>query len=207
MTATFNSYEDWAWSNTAPEPRSELIEGWSPPKIVRWAEMIGFKLKDMIKKAEADRTPEYQKLLTDFEQAWTRDPITADLNVETLQSLANQARLLADMSWPQASYFQGLVASLKELEAWQSTANTMPEDPNANMGMVGGAGAGGPPLNPDFGPQDEKPPAPGAGEEEPAPGGEGELPGEPAPGTAPAGGAGGPPEGRPGRMPRNPMPV
>jgi hypothetical protein len=186
MISTYHSYEDMGWNSSVPAPVSDLIEGWSPPKIVRWHEMIGFKLKDLIKKAEADRTPEYQKLLTDFETSWYGTPITADMNIETLTNLANQARLLADMSWPQASYFQGLVASLKELEAWQSTKNTMPEDPNANMNMVGGAGASMPPLDPDFGPQDKEPDA--APGEEP---GEGELPGEELPGApgtpAPAG--------------------
>jgi hypothetical protein len=173
---TYGSYEDMAWANTAP-PRQDLLEGWSPASIARWSDTIGFKLKELVSKAEADRTPEYQQLLTDFYQGWTEHPITQDMNVETLNLHRRQAKLLGDMAWPNASYFQGVSASLGELLAYQASRNTQPEQPDANMPNVGGAGSSMPPLTPEFGPQEEKP----TGLEEPAPGEE--TPGEKPPGS------------------------
>lgn len=190
---TYTSYDDLAWTSAAP-PGPVLLEGWSPPAIQRWADMTRFKLKEMIAKAEADRTPEYVKLLMDFDNgwsAWTKDGMAGDMDIDALKKEREKSELLADMNWPYASFFQGLFASLGELMSYQSTRNTVPENPEQNMPRVGGAGLSLPPLTPEFGPQEKKPtslkePAPAEGGAETPPGGVPEpelpaLPGEKGP--------------------------
>lgn len=175
----YTSYEDMAWANSVQQS-AFVLEGWSPPKIARWYKMITYQLLEQLKKAEADRTPEYKdRLQKFFDETWMPNVIDENVNVDVLDALLKDADQLALSDWPQASYFKGLAASLTELRAWQVTKGTEPASADQNADMIGG-GAGGsmPPLTPDFGPQEEKPP--GEGEEEKAkPPGE-ELPGEPA---------------------------
>lgn len=194
MTQTYHSYEDMAWVSSRPK----VHEGWSPQALGAWAEGISAKLKQMLDKAEAEKQFDDLAKLNRFkiiwDKEWDKNAQNGNLNVETFEKLYDLSKLEAENKWPHASYFQGLATSLNQLRIWQSTENTMPEQPDANMDMVGGAGASTPPLNPDFGPQEKEPGAGAPGEEKPP--GE-ELPGEPAPGEG--GPGGGAPAGRPTR--------
>ncbi len=195
----YHSYEDMAWANAAPKS-AFVLEGWAPSAIARWYKMIGFQLLGLLEQAEASRTPEYLKHLRDFyDKTWEQNPIDDSVNVDALDNLLKETDRLAKADWPQASWFQGLSASLTELRAWQATQGTQPSNPDQNADLIGG-GAGGsmPPLNPDFGPQDTKPP--GTEDEEGAPGDE--LSGEPA---GPVTGV--PPEGETPERPKLPPPV
>ena len=185
MKHSYHSWDDLAWATAAP-PESSVMEGWSPPSIARWYSTLTFQIQDLVRKAEAARTPVHEERLRDFlEKVWKANPIDENVNIEAVEAVLKATEKLADMDWPQASYFRGLTSSLVELRAWQATQGTVPANPEQNADMIGG-GAGGsmPPLTPDFGPQEEEPT--GAPEETPEePGKEPELPGEPAPGEGP----------------------
>ena len=191
----YSCYEDMAWAHSAPKSAS-VLEGWAPAAIARWYKMIGFQLLDLVEQAEASRTPEYLKQLKKFyEETWKQNPIDENVNIEVLENLLKRVDELAEIDWPQASWFKGLSASLTELRAWQATQGTQPSNPDQNADMVGGgAGSSMPPLNPDFGPEEDKP----GDEENPLPGEE-PLPGEPA---GPVTGA--PPPGKRPEKPQRP---
>ena len=194
----YSCWEDAAWAHSAPNSAA-VLEGWAPAAIARWYKMIGFQLLGLLEQAEAAHTPEYLHQLKKFyNETWKENPIDENVNVEVLENLLKKVDELAEIDWPQSSWFKGLSASLTELRAWQATQGTQPSSPDQNADMVGG-GAGGsmPPLNPDFGPEEEKPP--GTEGEENQPPGEEPLPGEPVTGAPPPG-------TRPERPQRQPTP-
>lgn len=199
--STYHSYEDMARANAAPE-ELPVLEAFSGTSIVRWYNTMKFKLRDMIRKQEANRNEEYADLLRTYSNTWERNPITGSINRETLELLKAAAEPYAKMDWNQQSFFTGLVSSLDELVADQEQLPTG-VDTEQNMGSVGGAG-GSMPSTPDFGPEETPPPGVGGGEENlggpggpaPMPGAQGGVPvpppgeaapGQPGPGEAPPG--------------------
>lgn len=197
---TFHSFEDMARANAAPE-QSPTLEAFSGTSIVRWYNTMKYKLRDMIRKQEANRNEEYADLLRTYANTWEAHPISGSINREVLDLLKAAAEPYAKMDWNQQSFFVGLATSLDELIADQEQ---LPSgvDTEQNMGDMGGAG-GGMPSTPEFGPEEMPPPgAPGEGEGMPGeegggetfPGGEGgegtpapgeAVPGQPGPGEAP----------------------
>ncbi len=183
MKHSFNSWDDMAWATAAP-PEASILEGWSPPKIARWYVTLTHQIQDLVRKAEASRTPAHEERLKSFlDNTWLQNPIDENVNIEVVEALLKEAEKLSALDWPQASYFRGLSASLTELRAWQATQGTVPPE-GQNADMIGGAGASMPPLTPDFGPQEKKPPGTELPGEE-VPGEEGpptdQLPGTPVP--------------------------
>ncbi len=192
-----------AQANAAPE-ELPVLEAFSGTSIVRWYNAMKFKLRDMIRKQEANRNQEYADLLRTYANTWERNPISGSINREVLDLLKAAAEPYAKMDWNQQSFFVGLVTSLDELIADQEQLPTG-VDTEQNMGAAGAAG-GGMPTSPDFGPEEAPPPGAGgeeglggAGGPEPMPGEAGGaegFPGAPQPGQAP--GPGEPVPGQPG---------
>ena len=181
-----HSYEDWAASVQAPV-QQDVLEAFSGVSIVGWSRSVGFKLRKMIKAEEANRNYEYANLLQNFLNTWEKHSITGSINRETLEILKAAAEPLAVMNWRPSSYFEGLATSLDQLIADQEQLPTgVPQD--QNTGMPGGGGSSLPPMDNEFGPQDEPPPGEEIPGEEGAEGGpegaqppEGELPPMPKP--------------------------
>lgn len=216
---TFHSYEDMARANVVPES-APVLEAFSGPAIVRWYNTMKYKLRDMVRKQEANRNDEYADLIRTYANIWEKHPISGSMNREVLELLKSAAEPYAKMDWNQQSFFIGLGTSLDELIADQEALPTG-IDTEQNMAMAGGAGGSMPPLNPDFGPQENPPPGAGA-PGQPAPGEEGaegaggdegfptgEAPGQPGqPGAAPTGQPGAvPPPVPPQPGQRRPRPV
>jgi hypothetical protein len=201
---TFHSFEEMAQANAAPDSLP-VLEAFSGPAIVRWYNTMKYKLRDMIRKQEANRNDEYADLLRTYSNTWEAHPISGSMNREVLELLKAAAEPYAKMDWNQQSFFIGLGTSLDELIADQEALPTG-VDTEQNMPMAGGAGGSMPPLNPDFGPEEAPPPGMGGEGEPGAPGAEGGAPGgevpvEPgAPGAMPPGGEAGP--GQPGAVPQ-----
>lgn len=217
MSRLFQSHEDVAWANAAPE-LCAVLEGYSPTAIVGWYNTIKFKLRDMIAKQEASRNNEYADLLRTYANTWEKYPIDSNMNREVLELLVSSAEPYSKMEWNQQTFFDGLSRSLRQLIADQE-ALPGGVDTEQNMGMVGGAGGSSmPPASPGFGPGEDAPPGMdggagddlgGAGGAPPVPGAEGDaapaggpepLPGAEPPGTPPGAPA------RPGQRKQQPPP-
>ncbi len=194
MNNMFHSFEEMAQANAAPDT-CPVLEAFSGPAIVRWYNTMKFKLRDMIRKQEANRNDEYADLLRTYSNTWEAHPITGSMNREVLELLKAAAEPYSKMDWNQQSFFIGLGTSLDELIADQEALPTG-VDTQQNMPMAGGAGGSMPPLNPDFGPEESPPPGMGGEGEPGAEGAGGEVPVQP--GAAPGGEAG---PGQPGAVP------
>lgn len=140
-----------------------LLEAYSGTSIVQWYGNIERQLSGLLDDAEKGRNWPYADKVREFLRVWRDNEITGSLNRETLDILKSASDMLAVDPWNLKNYFSNLRDQLRKLVA---SEEELPRDldMNANDPMKGGGGGGGrgaPPMNPEFGPQDD---APGAGD-------------------------------------------
>ena len=152
---TFHSYEEWGASTRSQG--TPVLEAYSGEAIVGWYNTIDTQVTRYIEDESARRNFEYADKLREFRKTWRNNPISGSINREDIEVLKAGADQLAVDSWGMDSYFQGLRMSLAKLIA---SEEELPRgmDMNANDPFGGGSpGRPGPPLSPDFGPEDEAP--------------------------------------------------
>ena len=191
---TVHDYESLSRVNFAGA-RPAVFETYDGKSVVRWHGKIEGQVVGLLADAEKSRNFPYADKLREFLRVWRDNEITGSINRETLDPLKTAADMLAVDPWNLASYFRALRDELRVLIASEEELpRGMDQNQNDPYAGGGGGGRGGPPMSPDFGPQDSPPGGPGG------PGGPGEGgPGAPGgPGDTGPGGPGGPGEGGPG---------
>jgi hypothetical protein len=139
-----------------------LLEAYSGTSIVQWYGNIERQLGGLLDDAEKGRNWSYADKIREFLRIWRDNEITGSLNRETLDILKSASDVLAVDAWNLKNYFSNLRDQLRKLIA---SEEELPRDldMNANDPMKGGGGGGrgAPPMNPEFGPQDDMPGEPG----------------------------------------------
>jgi len=194
----FHDYESHGWVDYNRE-QPVVLEAFRGTDVVAWHGNIERQLNGFLQDATKSRNWPYADKLREFLKIWRENSITGSLNRETLDTLKTPAEVLAVDNWTFGNYFSNLRDRLRMLIA---SEEELPRD--LDMGgeepLRGTSrGRGAPPLNPQFGPQDEMPPGAGGPPPEGEPGGElGEPGAEGAPSEGAAGAVGAPGEAIPG---------
>lgn len=171
----FHDYESMGWSH-GRRVDPILIESYRGEDLVKWAGNIERQLQGFVKDAEQSRNEPYALKLTTFlNKVWRPNEITGSVNRETIEALLSGATVLAVDNWTYQNYFSVLRDRLRQIIA---SEEELPRGmDNQNRPLSGTSrGAGGPPLNPEFGPETEPPPGAGEGGVEVEPGMETEAP-------------------------------
>lgn len=174
---TFHDYESMGYvrfDNQLPP----IIEAFKGSDIVDWHGRIEQSLVNLRKDAEKANNFTYKNRLDAFLETWRQYPIDGSLNRETIEALMTAALQWAREEWDLQSYFLSLHTRLRQLIA---SEEELPRDIDMDQnpmpsGGGGHGGAGGPPLTPSFGPEEENPDEEGAPPEG-APGEAGAVPG------------------------------
>lgn len=156
----FHDYESMGWKD-AHQARPILLEAYKGTDIVQWYGNIERQLQGFVGDAEQSHNQPYStKLDTFLNKVWRPNEITGSMNRETLESLLAGATVLAVDDWTYQNYFSNLRDQLRKLIA---SEEELPRGGDEVEPMAGTSRGGGPPMNPEFGPEEM---APGAGPEE-----------------------------------------
>ena len=153
---SYHDYESWGRVDWSKPRKAEILEAWSGSDIVRWWGRIERQLKGMRDEAEQGRNFPAQEKVQGFLNIWRNNQLTGSINIEQLTPLAAASDMLAlDNNAAISSYFGSLRDSLNSLIA---SEEELPRgaDMEQNDPLVGG-GAGGPPMDPEFGAEDVPP--------------------------------------------------
>jgi hypothetical protein len=155
----YHDYESMGRQLDFTQRSPALLEAYSGTSIVQWYGNIERQLGGLLDDAEKGRNWAYADKVREFLRIWRDNEITGSLNRETLDILKSAADVLAVDSWNLKNYYSNLRDQLRKLIA---SEEELPRDMdmNANDPMKGGGGGGGrgaPPMNPEFGPQDDAP--------------------------------------------------
>jgi len=146
-----HDYESLGWKD-ANRARPELLEAYKGTDIVQWYGNIERQLQGFVTDADQSNNQPYAtKLDTFLNKVWRPNEITGSMNRETLDSLLSGATVLAVDSWTYQNYFSNLRDQLRKLIASEEELPRGMGDENEPM--AGTSRGGGPPLNPEFGPE------------------------------------------------------
>jgi hypothetical protein len=167
----YHDYESMGQHLDFSQRDCALLEAYSGTSIVQWYGNIERQLSGLLDDAEKGRNWPYADKVREFLRVWRDNEITGSLNRETLDILKSASDMLAVDPWNLKNYFSNLRDQLRKLVA---SEEELPRDldMNANDPMKGGGGGGGrgaPPMNPEFGPQDEPPGGDAGGADLPPP--------------------------------------
>lgn len=184
-----HDYESWGRIDYGRH-RPVLLEAYSGTDIVQWQGKIERQLVNMLKEAEQGHNYPYADKLRSFLEVWRANEIGGSINREPIETLSAAAQMLSVDNWKFSDYFSTLRSNLSTLLASEEQLPRGVEQ-NDNDPFAGGTGGrGGPPMSPEFGPEEEPPSDLGTDTPEPSDiEGEGDT-GAPEPG--PEGGPSGP---------------
>jgi hypothetical protein len=171
----FHDFESLGWVDYS-RAQPVVCESFRGADVVSWHGNIERQINGFLADAEKSRNWPYADKLREFLKIWRENSISGSINRETLDTLKTPAEVLAVDNWTFNNYFSNLRDRIRMLIA---SEEELPRD----MDMGGeeplrgtSRGRGAPPLNPQFGPEEEPP------------GGAGGMPPEGAPGVEGAGG-------------------
>jgi hypothetical protein len=172
---TFHDYESLGTVQNIEEAQVPVLETLSGSQVVSWYSMIDDFLQRKLDDQEASRNRENADRLRAFLNTWRDNELTGSISIDQLKPLKAAAEQAAAVGSALRPIFSSLLRNLRKLIADEEQ---LPRgiDTNANDPMAGGLGRGGPPMSPDFGPE-ETPPGTMPGEEG-VPGAEGVEPPE-----------------------------
>lgn len=154
--SAFHDYESYGVLDFNREDAA-ILEAYSGTSIVQWYGNIERQLGRLLEDAEKGRNWPYADKIREFLRIWRDNEIDGSINRETLDILKSASDVLSVDSWNLKNYFSNLRDQLRKLIA---SEEELPRDldMNANDPMKGGGGGrGAPPMNPEFGPQDDGP--------------------------------------------------
>ena len=145
-----HDYESMGWLDPN-RAKPYVLEAYKGTEIVQWYGNIERQLQGFVGDAEQSRNQPYTtKLDTFLNKVWRPNEISGSMNRETLEALLAGATVLGVDDWTYQNYFSNLRDQLRKLIASEEELPRGMGDENEPLG--GTSRGGGPPLNPEFGP-------------------------------------------------------
>jgi hypothetical protein len=155
---TFHDYESLGTIQNLEEAQVPVLETLSGSQVVSWYSMIEDFLQRKLDDQEASRNRENADRLRAFLNTWRDNELTGSISVDQLRPLKAAAEQGAAVGSPLRPIFSSILRNIRKLIADEEQlprgVDTGAVDPMAG----GGLGRGGPPMSPDFGPEEESPP-------------------------------------------------